>query len=74
LVAVTGLLVNIGCALLLQYKHEHSDHNINAAYLHVLADALTSLTVIIGLTAAMIWDMLWFDALVAIISSFVIIR
>ena len=39
-----------------------------------MADALTSITAIIGLTAAMLWNILWFDALSAIISSFVIIR
>lgn len=74
LVAVIGLAVNIASAFILHHKHEHSDHNIRAAYLHVLADALTSITAIIGLTAAMIWNILWFDAISAIISSFVIIR
>jgi len=74
LVAIIGLFVNIVCALLLHHKHEHSDHNIKAAYLHVIADALTSVTAIIGLTAAMIWNIIWLDALGAILSSFVIIR
>ena len=74
LVAVIGLVVNIASAFLLHHEHEHSDHNIRAAYLHVIADALTSLTAIIGLTAAMIWGIIWLDALGAIISSFVIIR
>lgn len=74
LVAVIGLIVNVISALLLRHDHEHSDHNIRAAYLHVLADALTSVTAILGLTAAMIWDILWFDALGAMISTAVIIR
>jgi len=74
LVAVIGLVVNIVCAFLLHHEHEHSDHNIKAAYLHVIADALTSVTAIIGLTAAMIWNIAWLDALGAIISSFVIIK
>ena len=73
-VAVIGLLVNIICAVLLHHEHEHSDHNIKAAYLHVIADALTSVTAIIGLTAAMIWNIVWLDALGAIISSGVIIK
>ncbi len=73
-VAIIGLLVNIACALLLKHEHEHSDHNIKAAYLHVIADALTSVTAILGLTAAMVWNIVWLDALGAIISSFVIIR
>jgi len=73
-VAIIGLLVNIACALLLKHEHGHSDHNIKAAYLHVIADALTSVTAILGLTAAMVWNIVWLDALGAIISSFVIIR
>jgi cation diffusion facilitator family transporter len=74
LVAIIGLAVNIACAFLLHHEHEHSDHNIKAAYLHVIADALTSVTAIIGLTAALIWNIAWLDALGAIISSFVIIK
>lgn len=74
LVATIGLAVNIVSALLLHHSHEHSDHNIRAAYLHVLADALTSLTAIVGLSAAMIWNIVWFDSLGATIGSFVIIR
>jgi cation diffusion facilitator family transporter len=73
-VAMIGLLVNIASAMLLHHDHEHTDHNIKAAYLHVIADALTSVTAIIGLTAAMYWNILWLDALGAIISSFVIVR
>lgn len=74
LVAVIGLLVNILSAVMLHHDNEHSDNNIKAAYLHVLADALTSVSAIIGLSAALIWDLVWIDALVAIISSFIIIR
>ncbi len=74
LVAVIGLLINIASAFLLHHDHEHSDHNIRAAYMHVIADALTSVTAIIGLTGAMLWNIVWLDALGAIISSFVIIR
>jgi cation diffusion facilitator family transporter len=74
LVAIIGLVVNILSAVLLHHDHEHSDHNIRAAYLHVLADALTSLSAILGLTAAMIWELPFIDAIAAIISSLVIIR
>jgi cobalt-zinc-cadmium efflux system protein len=74
LVAFIGLAVNIVSALLLKHDHEHADHNIKAAYLHVIADALTSVTAILGLSAAMIWNIAWLDALGAILSSFVIIR
>ena len=73
LVAIIGLVVNIACAFLL-HDHDHTDHNLKAAYIHVLADALTSVTAIAGLTAAMLWDIPWLDAIGAIISSFVILR
>jgi cation diffusion facilitator family transporter len=74
LVAFVGLAVNIISAFILHHEHNHSDHNIRAAYLHVIADALTSITAIIGLSVAMIWNIVWFDPLGAVISSFVIIR
>ena len=74
LVALIGLGVNILSAFLLHHKHEHSDHNIRAAYLHVLADAVTSLSAILGLTAAMIWNIPFIDTVAALISSIVIIR
>ena len=74
LVAVIGLAVNIASAFLLHHDHEHTDHNIRAAYLHVIADALTSLSAILGLTAAMIWDIPFIDTLAAIVSSLVIIK
>jgi Co/Zn/Cd efflux system component len=55
-VAVVGLAVNVSCALLLrehpdladgeEREHDHHDHNLRAAYLHVLADGLTSLLAI----------------------------
>ena len=73
-IAFIGLFVNIACAILLHHEHEHSDHNLKAAYLHVIADALTSVTAIVGLTAAMIWNIVWLDALGGIISAMVIIK
>ena len=74
LVACIGLVVNIASVFLLHHHHEHSDHNIKAAYLHVIADALTSLSAILGLIAAMIWDIPFIDTIAAIISSLVIIK
>ena len=74
LVAIVGLVVNIVSAFLLHHKHEHSDHNIRAAYLHVIADAITSISAILGLTAAMIWSIPFIDSIAALISSLVIIK
>ncbi|MBI5009674.1 MAG: cation transporter, partial [Bacteroidia bacterium] len=53
---------------------EHSDHNIRAAYLHVIADAMTSITAIIGLTAAMLWKIQWLDSIVGMLGSLLIIK
>lgn len=74
LVAFIGLLVNAVSAVTLHHDKEHSDHNIRAAYLHVLADALTSITAIIALTAGMFFRFFWLDALSGIISSVVITK
>ena len=73
-VSLIGLIVNIISAFILHHKHEDTDQNIKAAYLHVLADALTSLSAIIGLTVAMIWNLVWVDALCSMAAAIVIIR
>jgi cation diffusion facilitator family transporter len=74
IIAFVGLFVNIASAFLLHHEKEESDHNIKAAYLHVVADAVTSVSAIIGLTVAMIWHITYVDSIAAVISSFVIIR
>ncbi|MDN0066666.1 cation diffusion facilitator family transporter [Bacteroides gallinaceum] len=74
IVAAVGMVVNVICAFVLHDKHGHDDYNRHSAYLHVLADALTSLGAIFGLVCAMIWDIIWIDTLVALICSVVIIR
>ena len=74
LIAFIGLGVNILSAFLLHHDHDDGDTNIRAAYLHVLADAVTSVAAIAGLTAAMIWGLPYIDSIAALISSAVIIR
>jgi cation diffusion facilitator family transporter len=74
IVAFAGLIVNILSAFLLHHEKHEADTNIRAAYLHVLADTLTSVSAIIGLTAAMIWNITYIDTIAAMISSFVIIK
>lgn len=73
-VAIIGLIVNGISAYILHHKHEHSDHNIKAAYLHVLADGLTSITAIIALLAGMYYKIYSLDAISGIISSLVITK
>lgn len=76
IVAVIGMVVNIICAFVLYegHEHQHEDFNRHSAYLHVLADALTSLGAIVGLLCAMIWNITWIDTLVALVCSAVIVR
>jgi len=71
-VAIIGLIVNIICAFILHHKHEHSDYNIRSAYLHVLADALTSIMAITALTLGLYFNLFALDAITGIISSIVI--
>jgi cation diffusion facilitator family transporter len=73
-VALIGLMVNIASAGLLHHDSSHSDHNIRAAYIHVLADALTSVSAIGGLIAAMVWNIPFVDTIAALVSSAVIIK
>jgi len=64
------------------HKHEHdehdakvsTDHNLRGAYLHVLADALTSLTAIIALTAGMLFGYVWMDPAMGVLGSLVVAR
>lgn len=52
--------------------HDHHDHNFRAAYLHVLADALTSLLAIAALAAGLWWGWDWLDPVVALVGAVVI--
>ncbi len=72
IVAAIGLVVNAISAKVLHHEEEHSDHNIRAAYLHVLADGLTSFTAILALLAGMYFKLYYFDAISGIIGSVVI--
>jgi len=73
-VAVIGLIVNAVSAVLLHHDEHHSDHNIKAAYLHVLADGLTSVTAIIALVGGMIWNIYSLDAISGLLCSVIITK
>jgi cation diffusion facilitator family transporter len=81
-VAVIGLVVNVISAFLLQDHHHHEhendhnhhDHNLRAAYVHVLADALTSIFAIIALFAGKFLGWVWMDAAMGFISAAVIAK
>jgi cation diffusion facilitator family transporter len=88
LVAIIGLVVNLVSAWLLHGgathdhhhhdaahgHHHHHDHNLRAAYLHVIADALTSLLAIIALVAGKYFGWLWMDACMGLVGAALITR
>lgn len=70
-VAILGFAVNALSVVILRNRHDHHhsggghggdhDHNLRAAHLHVLADALTSLLAIIALIVAKHTGVVWID-------------
>ena len=72
-VAIIGLGVNLISALVLEDDHDH-DHNIQAAYIHVLADALTSILAIIALCGGKFFGWIWLDAVMGIVGAMVIAK
>src|SRR5213592_4982380 len=79
-IACLGLLVNLGCEVLLaDGHHDHGggsshreDLNLRAAYLHVLADAFTSVLAIVALTGGKFFGLAWLDPVVGIVGSGVV--
>lgn len=79
-VAGFGLFINLVCALLLKdHQHDHThdhnhahDHNLKAAYLHVLADALTSVLAIIALVLGKYYGWSWLDPVMGIVGALII--
>src|SRR5919108_6449229 len=84
-VAVAGLLVNGASAWILagpghhdhedhgHHRHRH-DHNLRAAYLHVMADALTSLLAIGALLAAKLFGAAWLDPVMGVVGAVLVTR
>lgn len=54
--------------------HHHHDHNLRAAYLHVMADALTSLLAIFALLAAKYFGLIWMDPFMGIVGALLVAR
>ena len=54
--------------------HDHHDHNLRAAYLHVLADALTSLLAIVALFIAKYIGLVWMDPLMGVVGAILVSR
>ena len=86
LVAAIGLAVNLLCAYILGGAHHHPDHgrheghehhrhdlNLKSAYLHVIADAATSVLAIVALAGGWLYGWAWLDPVMGIIGAALII-
>jgi cation diffusion facilitator family transporter len=95
-VAVLGLLVNLGCALILMragkghdhhghehhghdhhhHDHDHHDHDLNlkSAYVHVLADAATSVLAILALIGGWMFGWSWLDPVMGLVGAVLVAR
>ncbi|MGG2019231.1 CDF family Co(II)/Ni(II) efflux transporter DmeF [Pseudomonas sp. S8] len=88
-IAIVGLGVNVLSAFLLMGHHghdhghqhdhghdhhHHHDNNLRSAYVHVLADALTSVLAIAALLAGRYLGWVWLDPAMGIVGSIVIAK
>ena len=85
IVAVIGLTVNSLCILIMgnghcdchhhhhhHHTHEHEDYNFKAAYMHILADAMTSVFAIAALITAKYFGWTFLDPIVGAIGGIII--
>lgn len=84
-IAVVGLLVNLASAWLLKdghhhhhdhaHGHDHHDHhghhdlNLRSAYMHVVADAATSVLAIAALFGGKLWGASWLDPVMGLVGA-----
>lgn len=86
-IACFGLAVNVACALILGQAHGHHhadghhDHagsepthdlNLRSAYVHVIADAATSVLAITALTGGLFLGWSWLDPVMGIVGAVVV--
>lgn len=83
-IAILGLGVNVVCALILgkAHHHDHNQHNghghghdhhhdlnLRSAYLHVIADAATSVLAIVALCGGWLYGWSWLDPIMGIVGA-----
>ena len=56
-----------------RHTHVHRDHNLRAAFVHVMADAAVSVLVIIGLVAGRVIGWVWLDPIMGLVATTVIL-
>ncbi len=86
-IASVGLVVNVVCALILGKAHHHDhaegdgqhthaahnhDLNLRSAYVHVIADAATSVLAITSLTGGLFLGWSWLDPIMGIVGAGVV--
>ena len=87
IVAVIGLVVNLICVLVLgdthnhshacgshHHEHEHENLNYKAAYLHILADAFTSILAIGALLLGKYFGLVFLDPVIGILGGIIIAK
>ncbi|MGN0031004.1 MAG: cation diffusion facilitator family transporter [Candidatus Gastranaerophilaceae bacterium] len=88
LVAIIGLVVNLVCVLIMGDKHHHNlcadehehqhnhDENLNykAAYLHILADAFTSILAIGALICGKYLGLVFLDPVIGVLGGLIIAK
>ena len=82
MVAAVGLVVNVVCAMILGkahdhhgehthdgHGHHHHDLNLKSAYMHVIADAATSVLAIVALAGGWFYGWSWLDPAMGIVGA-----
>jgi cation diffusion facilitator family transporter len=83
-VAIVGLVVNVVSALILGHAHHddhphhhdgdahHHDLNLKSAYVHVIADAATSVLAITALVGGWLYGWSWLDPIMGLVGAVVV--
>jgi len=82
IVAGIGLVVNVACAMILGKAHDHHHHqahgehephhhdlNLKSAYVHVIADAATSVLAIVALAGGWLYGWSWLDPVMGVVGA-----
>jgi cation diffusion facilitator family transporter len=84
-VTLVGLLVNFICAWMLrggsEHGHDHGegahdhhhDMNLRSAYLHVVADAATSVLAVVALVAGKYYGVKWMDPVMGVLGAILVL-
>lgn len=72
-VAMIGLLANLFAVIILK-RDAGKSLNVRAAYVHLIADSLSSVVVIIGGVLIQVFEIPWIDPLITVLISLYIVR